>query len=306
MRLAEAVHNTNKGPFADLRFSEQEMYELKIAALMHDCGKITTPVHVVDKSTKLETIFDRIHLVEARFALLRREAENECLRALLECSDDNKATEIRNNYAAHLVSLDNDLEFLRHCNIGGEFMKDEDMSRVRDIAKHRYRDHEDKTQPLLTDEEIYNLTIAKGTLTSEERTIINNHIVSTINMLEKLPFPTHLKNVPEIAGGHHETMDGKGYPRGLKREEMSVQARIMGIADIFEALTAADRPYKKAMPISLALTILGKMKIDQHIDPDLFDIFVDEKVFRNYAMDFLDKDQLDKFDPKEIPGYNPL
>ena len=305
MMLAKAVHNSDKGAFADLRFSEQEMYELKIAALMHDCGKITTPIHVVDKGTKLETIFDRIDLVQTRFALLKRDAEINLLQEVMSSNDEEQKM-LRLNYEQLLIILDDELEFLRNANIGGEFMSEEKQQRVAEIAKRRYRDVNGKWQPLLTEEEVYNLKVAKGTLTAEERHTINYHMQSTINMLEKLPFPEHLKNVPEIAGGHHETMDGKGYPRGLTREQMSVQARIMGIADIFEALTAADRPYKKAMPISQALTILGKMKLDSHIDPDLFDVFVHEKVYHEYARDFLESHQLDEFDKEGLPGFNSL
>ncbi|MDT8405090.1 GAF and HD-GYP domain-containing protein [Sulfuriflexus sp.] len=305
MLLAEAVHNTGQGPFADLRFSEEEMYELKIAALMHDCGKITTPVHVVDKATKLETIFDRIQLVEDRITIIKRDAEITLLKQLAECNDAQQADELKQQHATLLAELDEELTFLGKCNIGSEFMREEDQQRVRQIARREYRDNHGQRQPLLTEEELYNLTIQKGTLTPEERNIINHHIVATINMLEKLPFPAHLRNVPEIAGGHHETMDGRGYPRGLSREDMSVQARIMGIADIFEALTAADRPYKKAMPVAQALGILERMKEDQHIDPDLFDVFVEQKVFTRYAKDFLEASQQDTDSPEQAFAANP-
>jgi len=305
MLLAEAVHNTGQGPFADRRFSEEEMYELKIAALMHDCGKITTPVHVVDKATKLETIFDRIKLVEVRFTIIKRDAEINLLTKLAGCSDTQHADELQQQYSDLLTELDEELAFLGKSNLGSEFMRKEDHHRVRQIARRKYRDNHDQLQPLLSEEELYNLTIQKGTLTPEERNIINHHIVATINMLEKLPFPAHLRNVPEIAGGHHETMDGRGYPRGLSREEMSVQARIMGIADIFEALTAADRPYKKAMPVSQALDILERMKEDQHIDPDLFDVFVEQKVFARYAKDFLEISRQDTPSSEEASADSP-
>ena len=305
MLLADAVNNVDKGLFADLTFSEQELYELKIAALMHDCGKITTPIHVVDKATKLETIFDRIKLIESRFALLKRDAEINLLQEVMS-SNDKEQEMLRKNYEKLLATLDEELDFISTANIGGEYMAEAKQQRVKDIAKRRYRDIHGEWQPLLTEEEIYNLCIAKGTLTTEERDVINYHMQSTINMLEKLPFPSHLKNVPEIAGGHHETMDGKGYPRGLTRDEMSVQARIMGIADVFEALTAADRPYKKAMPISQALTILGNMKLESHIDPDLFDVFLHHKVYEKYAQDYLSDEQSDDFDETKLPGFNPL
>ena len=305
MMLANAVHKIDKGAFANLRFSEHELYELKIAALMHDCGKITTPIHVVDKATKLETIYDRIKLIETRFALLKRDTEIKLLQEIMSSEESEQAT-LRHNYEELLKTFDDELEFLRHANIGSEFMSKEKQQRVSEIAKRRYRDINGEWQPLLTIEEIYNLNIDKGTLTKEERHTINYHMQSTINMLEKLPFPKQLKNVPEIAGGHHETMDGKGYPRGLTREQMSVQARIMGIADIFEALTAADRPYKKAMPVSQALNILGKMKLDSHIDPDLFDVFLHEKVYHEYASEHLGHEQIDDFDETKVPGFNPL
>ena len=158
---------------------------------------------------------------------------------------------------------------------------------------------------MATDDELKNLTIPRGTLTAEEREIINHHIVSTINMLEALPWPKHLRNVPEYAGGHHERMDGKGYPRGLRRDQMSVQARVMGIADIFEALTAKDRPYKKGKTLSESLEILGKFKLNGHIDPDLFDIFIRRKVYMKYAAQFLDPEQIDAVDESRIPGYVP-
>jgi len=159
--------------------------------------------------------------------------------------------------------------------------------------------------PFLNPDEIKNLTIRAGTLTEEDRQIINHHIEVTIAMLEKLPWPKHLKNVPEYAGGHHERMDGKGYPKGLTREQMSVQARCMAIADVFEALTASDRPYKKGKKLSESLEILGKMKLGSHIDPDLFDVFIWEKVYEKYAAKFLPKEQIDEFDVSKIPGYNP-
>jgi HD-GYP domain-containing protein (c-di-GMP phosphodiesterase class II) len=304
MLLAKAVHDTEQGPFASLRFSEQDMHELKIAALMHDCGKITTPVHVVDKATKLETIFDRIKLVEARFTIIKRDAEISLLKKLAESDNSQLARTLQQQYAELLTQLDEELAFLRKSNLGSEFMCEEDQQRVKQVARREYLDNNGQPQPLLSEEEIYNLTIQKGTLSPEERDIINYHIVTTINMLEKLPFPAHLCNVPEIAGGHHETMDGKGYPRGLTREQMSVQARILGIADIFEALTAADRPYKKAMPISQALSTLERMKEDQLIDPDLFDVFIEQKVFAHYAKHFLDASQQDTPDTEQASAAN--
>ena len=185
-----------------------------------------------------------------------------------------------------------------------EFMSEEHQARVKAIAA-RVLPSSEGDEPFLSDDEVENLNIVRGTLTAQERETINYHIVATIKMLESLPYPKHLARVPEFAGGHHERMDGKGYPRGLKRDEMSVQARVMVIADIFEALTAADRPYKKAMKLSQALTILGRMKEDEHVDPDLFDVFVRERVYQDYADMFLDPEQIDAIDEAQIPGFTP-
>ena len=295
MMLAEAVNETREGPLSDFHMTEKDRYELKIAGLLHDCGKVTTPVHVVDKATKLETIYDRIHLIDTRFEILKRDLEIQSLKNQIPERD------LRNR----LRELEDDRRFLHACNIGSERMRDEDVERVRRIAAYRWRDVAGHEASFLSEDEVKNLTIRAGTLTEDERKIINHHIVATIKMLEALPWPRHLKHVPEYAGGHHERMDGKGYPRGLTRDQMSVQARCMGIADIFEALTAHDRPYKKGKTLSESLEILGRMKLNHHIDPDLFDIFVRRKVYRRYAEMFLDPEQIDEVDESRIPGYKP-
>jgi hypothetical protein len=249
----------------------------------------------VDKATKLETLYDRIHLIDTRFEVLKRDFEIEALRR----KTDDKVLRDR------LRELEDDRRFLHACNIGGERMRDEDIARVKRIAKLRWRDVAGHEADFLTEDEVKNLTIRSGTLTDDERKVINNHIVATIKMLEALPWPRHLTKVPEYAGGHHERMDGKGYPKGLTREQMSVQARCMGIADIFEALTAKDRPYKKGKTLSESLEILGKMKLNQHVDPDLFDIFVRKKIYLRYAEMFLDREQIDAVDESRIPGFTP-
>ncbi|MEE3135843.1 MAG: HD domain-containing phosphohydrolase, partial [Candidatus Neomarinimicrobiota bacterium] len=302
MMLAEAVQQTKDGPFADVVFSEKEMYELKIAAWLHDCGKVATPEFVVDKSTKLETIYDRVHELETRFGILRRDEEIKRLKKELKFERDNslsseekeeKVKDLQSGYRKILRQLKNDLEFVKVSNVGGEFMSGDKKERVHEIANYRWKPN-GKMENFLSENEVYNLTIPRGTLTPEERKVINDHIVVTINMLEELPYPKHLRNVPEFAGGHHEKLDGTGYPIGLTKDEMTVQARIMAIADIFEALTAKDRPYKKGKTLSQAMRILGFMKNDAHIDVDLFDIFVKEKIYLQYAEGFLDPDQIDE------------
>ena len=303
MLLAEAVHETKTGPHALWNMTDLDRYELKIAALLHDCGKVTTPVHVVDKATKLQTIFDRIGLIDTRFEVLKRDAEIALLRAMTVPGADLKALD--QAYHQRLWDIQEDREFLRLCNIGGEAMSPENQERVRAIAKkYPWTNPRGATVDFLTENEIENLTVRAGTLTAAEREIINHHVTVSIQMLEALPWPKHLMNVPEYAGGHHERMDGKGYPRGLKGDQMSVQARIMGIADIFEALTARDRPYKPGKTLTESLQILGNMRLNGHIDPELFDIFVRSRVYERYAKEFMDPAQIDAVDVTKIPGYS--
>jgi HD-GYP domain-containing protein (c-di-GMP phosphodiesterase class II) len=293
--LAEAVARTKTGPLADFDMSEADRYELKIAGLLHDCGKITTPVHVVDKATKLQTLFDRIELIDTRFEVLKRDAQIAHLNGELDMTA----------YTERLARLDADRAAIRQANTGGEFMDEARVAAIHRIAGHRWCGPDGSEQPFLSEDEVENLTIRRGTLTAAEREVINHHIVMTIRLLEALPWPAHLRNVPEYAGGHHERMDGKGYPRGLTREQMSVQARVMGIADIFEALTASDRPYKPGKTLSESLAILGRMKLDHHVDADLFDVFLRERVYLDYARRFLAPEQVDAIDWTRIPGVSP-
>lgn len=290
MLLADAVDKADWGPFKDFHLSAQDRYELKIAGLLHDCGKVTTPVHVVDKATKLHTLFDRIALIDSRFEIAKRDAKIDWLEGRMDAAA----------YRRQIDSLNADREFLRRANTGGEYMPPADQARVRQIAERMLCDENGHITPFLSVDEVENLSIAKGTLTAAEREIINHHIVVTIKMLQTLPWPKHLRHVTEYAGGHHERMDGKGYPNGLTREQMSPQARMMGIADIFEALTARDRPYKPGKTLTEALTILALMVKDHHVDPDLFEIFVREKVYQHYAEQFLEREQINAVDEAAI------
>ncbi len=293
--LADAVARTGDGPLAAFDMTDADRYELKIAGLLHDCGKITTPVHVVDKATKLQTLYDRIGLVDTRFEVLLRDAEIAKLRGEIDAAA----------YDERVAQLQADREAVRAANTGGEFMSDTKIDDMKRIAAYTWRGADGSEQPFLSADELDNLCIRRGTLNDAEREIINHHITMTIRLLEALPWPAHLRNVPEYAGGHHERMDGKGYPRGLTREQMSVQARVMGIADIFEALTASDRPYKPGKTLSESLVILGRMKLDHHVDPDLFDVFLRERVYLDYARRFLPATQIDTIDWAKIPGVSP-
>ncbi len=321
--LVDAACKSTEGIFADFSLTQDEWYELHVAAWLHDCGKVTTPEYVVDKASKLETIYNRIGEIRTRFEVLRRDAEIDCLKAQLAGKDKAEAEA---EFDATCKRLAEEFKFVADANVGGEFMDDDALLRLNEIAAQTWTRHFDKTlglspaeesmqkhkmpstpgvEPLLGDlpehqvgkynrGELYNLSIRRGTLTAEERETINDHIVVTIKMLEQLPFPKNMRRIPEYAGGHHEKMDGTGYPRGLVKAEMSVPARVMAIADIFEALTAGDRPYKKAKTISESLRIMSFMVKDQHIDADLFDLFLRSGVWKRYADQFLEPYQIDE------------
>ena len=346
--LARAACAEGSGPYKDFQLGAEEWEAVHVAAWLHDCGKVTTPEYVVDKATKLETLYDRIHEVRMRFEVLKRDAEIASLKAI--AAGEPEAT-AREQLAAELAQLDDDFSFIATCNEGGEFMAPEKLERLHKIAARTWTrtlddrigiSHEElarkaRTSPpalpvaeaLLADKpehvferqardrmppdnpwgfrmpvpevlynkgELYNLGVARGTLSEEERYKINEHIVQTLIMLTQLPFPKHLRNVPEIAAGHHEKMDGTGYPRRLTRDEMSPVARMMAIADIFEALTAVDRPYKKGKTLSEAIKIMSFMKKDQHIDPELFDLFLRSGVYREYAEQYMNPEQIDNVD----------
>lgn len=323
--LATKAQAQTEGPFKEFDLDEQEWYELHVAAWLHDIGKVTTPEFVVDKATKLQTIYDRIHEVRMRFEVLRRDAEIQMLKSIAK---GKSARVERRKFKVRCAELDEQWKFIAENNLGGEFMSQERQDKVKEIAKqkwYRYYDRKlgicwteskllEKAPPpaegweqVLADlpehseaeynlGEVLNMCIQRGTLNDDERRKINDHIVLTIDMLNEMPFPKHLRRVPEYAGGHHEKMDGKGYPKGLKREEMSLPARMMAIADIFEALTAADRPYKKAKTLSESLKILWFMKKDGHVDPELFELFLTSGAYMEYAEQFLRPEQIDKVD----------
>jgi len=305
MRIADTINAQTEGQYASVHFNESEMEELKLAAWMHDVGKITTPVHVVDKSTKLEAIIDRIEMVRTRFKLIGKALQAELLEKLLEMAGSGASRSemftLTEEMEKRRQELENDLEFVVSCNKPGEFMSDERIARVKDIAARTYKDG-DQELPWLTENEVMNLCIRKGSLTDAERKIIEDHTVVTIDMLGRLPFPKRLSRVPEFAGAHHEKLDGTGYPNHIGGEALSLQARILAVADVFEALTAKDRPYKEPMKLSQAMKILGFMVKDKHVDGDVFALFRDQGVYKGYAETHLNPEQIDELPPPPPPA----
>lgn len=345
--LAETVSATASGPLASFRFnSEDEWREFRIGAWLHDCGKVTTPEYVIDKATKLETIYNRIHEIRVRFEVLLRDAQIERLLALAEgtrAHDADRAFETRKS------QLEADFAFVARSNIGSERMTDADIERILEIGATPWLRHFDDrlglsaaeaerfdgepiralpaVEQLLVDAhhhlvprtledlpppgygfkmdvpeylynrgEIHNLCIRRGTLTEEDRYKINEHMVFTIMMLEQMKFPRSLSRVPEYAGTHHEALNGRGYPRRLSAEDLSIPARIMAIADVFEAVTASDRPYKRPNKISEAVRILHRLKMNGQIDGDVFDLFLTSGLYLQYANRFLEPEQIDEVD----------
>jgi len=290
LMLANAIHECKDPPLNNIKFSSEEIEEIRLAAWMHDVGKITTPEHVINKSTRLETIFDRIHLIETRFKMIEKNIELEFLKSKnieQKISDEDKQQ--LNNI---LDELRQDIAFLKTCNMADHFITEQDTIRIRHIAEKKY-EIEGKTQPILYDDEVHHLCIQKGTLSPSERKTIQNHADLTLKLLKHLPFPKSLSRVPEFAGGHHELMNGSGYPQGLSKDKIPIQTRIITIADIFEALTARDRPYKKPMNISKAIEIIEDMKENNMLDSDIVTLFVESQLCMEYGIKHLLPEQLE-------------
>ncbi len=299
MMVAQLVNDTKQPPFENIHFSDDEMEELRLAAWMHDIGKITTPEVIIDKATKLQAFIDRIEFIEIRFELIAATIENDLLRHKLDLAtkgewNPNTGAKLDRDKNQQLELLSKDFELLRGANQGKEFLDDEKVQQLSAIAAKTYR-FNGIQRPYLDADELKNLSIRKGTLTQEEREIIENHAEVTFKMLNELPFPKMYEMVPEYAAGHHEKLNGSGYPRQLCEDQLPLQSRIMAVADIFEALTAKDRPYKKPMKLSQAIKILSFLKQDQHIDPHLHDLVVNSDLLKQYAKTHMNPDQIDIF-----------
>lgn len=279
--LATAI-NEDKTIYKEIKYSENDYKQIALAAWMHDIGKISMPEHVIDKATKLEKIFDRIHLIEQRFELIKKNKEIEYLKNLI--SKENLEKEIK--------ELEKDIEFIKRINLGGEFMLDEDILKLKNLSNKTYINN-NQDLPYLTSDEVYNLSIKKGTLTKEEIEIIKNHAQLSLDMISELPFPKRYKDVLNIACNHHEKLNGLGYPRGLSEKDISLEDRIMILADIFEALTASERPYKDAMKLSTVKKILNDMSQKGELDKELIEFFFSHTIFRKYTKEELKPEQLD-------------
>jgi len=284
MAIAEKINETRQKAFAAVKFSEDQLQELRMAAWLHDVGKITTPEHVIDKETKLQRVHDRIFEIKTRLELIKKD--------YLPANKGKKVNKTARSNDTEIKALDKEYQFLLDVNKGGDFLSDEMIARVKKIAKRQWN-AEGQKRPLLSEDEVYNLCVRRGTLNEEERNIINNHVLVTHKILSGLPFPKKMRHVASYAAAHHENIDGSGYPFGLKGEEIPFQSRIIAIADIFEALTARDRPYKKGKTLSEALRIMDVMVKDNHIDKDLFGFFTKEKIYADYAKRELTPQQID-------------
>ncbi len=301
MLIAETINSDKDGVYKDIFYNQDQLKELYFAAWMHDVGKITTPEFIVDKATKLETIFDRIGSVRERFEILKRDYEIEFLKSKMELLQNKimskdekieKLKELTSNLETNIKTLDEEFAFIEQSNIGGEFMSDDKIERIKTIAKRQITIN-GEFKDLLSGDEIMNLSIRRGTLTDSERQKINDHATMSLKMLQSLPFPKKLRKVPEIAGAHHEKLNGKGYPQGLSADKIPLEGRILALADIFEALTAADRPYKKAKTLSEVKKILSFMIKDYEIDENLLKFFYENRLHLLYATKELKSEQID-------------
>jgi HD-GYP domain-containing protein (c-di-GMP phosphodiesterase class II) len=277
MAIAQRINDVKVGPYADVRFSDDQLKELQTAAWLHDVGKVTTPECVVDKATKLETIYDRIGLLRLRFEVCGLQAQ---LRKLQEGVPSGSAETIDKDEIE--TALKEEFRFISETNLGSERMSDEMMEKVRNIARRTWT-LDGKEETLLSPDEVENLNIRQGTLSAREREIIQNHARMTYKILSQLPFPKKLKHVPYYAATHHEMLNGKGYPKGLNAAQLPLQSRIIALADVFEALTANDRPYRKGKTLEETMHILAMMVKDGHIDPDLFAFFQEEEDLHHFC-----------------------
>jgi len=286
LTMAEVIHDIDEGHFKDKTFSPDQMYELRIAAYMHDIGKVTSPVEIVEKAKKLQTIFDRIQYVRLRMAYIiqkiKLEGQEAKIKILQNGSSPEKLNSIEKETLEKLMEIEEIQRFINKCNEPGEFLDDEILVRLKEVSEKTYIDDAGEQQPFLTADELVNLSIRRGSITEKERQKMQGHAAVTLKMLKQIPFTKKLKNIPDFAGAHHEFLNGKGYPLGLKGDEISFEGRLMAVTDIAEALTASDRPYKKAMPLETVYRILRSMVEGEELDPNLVELFIEKEVYKIY------------------------
>jgi HD-GYP domain-containing protein (c-di-GMP phosphodiesterase class II) len=286
LTMAEVIHNYDEGVFRDRKFSPDQMYELRIAAYMHDIGKVTSPVEIVEKAKKLQTIFDRIHYVRLRMDYMiqkvKLEGQQKKIELLEKKADPSEIKKIESDSEKEIQELEEIRAFINKCNEPGEFLEDETLERLQEISKRTYLDNEGQEQPFITDDELVNLSIRRGSITEAERKKMQDHAAVTLRMLKQIPFTKKLKNIPSFAGAHHEFINGKGYPLGLKGDEIPFEGKLMAVTDIAEALTASDRPYKKAMPLETVYRILRSMAGNGELDNDMVELFIDKEIYKIY------------------------
>jgi predicted Zn finger-like uncharacterized protein len=285
LTFADILTN-DQGQYKNISFNADQMYELKIAAWMHDIGKVTTPVEVVEKAKKLQTIFDRIEFIDLRICFIIQQLEktflNEKLKLLQDGSNSNKISIIEKQQQEKCQELMEIRDFIKQCNNPGEFLEDEKIARLEEISKMTWKNFDGEEKAFLDPDELLNLSIRRGSITESERKKMQNHAAVTLKMLNKIPFTKKLKNIPLYAGAHHEFINGGGYPLGLKGKEIPFEGKIMCVTDIAEALTASDRPYKKAMPLEVVYRILREMADKGELDKELVEFFISEEVFTKY------------------------
>jgi HD-GYP domain-containing protein (c-di-GMP phosphodiesterase class II) len=353
--MLEAINKKQTGNFKDFHIKDKEILKgIEWASWLHDCGKLIVPNDIIDKATKLETVYNRIHEIRTRFEVVLRDAEIRYFKSLIEGVPQQEAYK---EFEITKKKLQDDFEFVARLNTGDREVTDDDCKRLHSISTLRWernfskflglswqekeqiskKDKEENlpvTEQLLSDAkehkisrsekdfklyqkenikmnipellynkgEVYNLCIPMGTITEEEKFKIQEHVVHTLKILRELPWSDKLKNIVEDAANHHEHIDGSGYPRSLQGEELSIPARIMAIADIFEAITATDRPYKKTNTLSQTLMIIAQMARVKKIDSEIFKLFIEEKIYLKYANVYMKKEQVDveNINEKEI------
>jgi HD-GYP domain-containing protein (c-di-GMP phosphodiesterase class II)/ribonuclease BN (tRNA processing enzyme) len=270
--------------YKDISYTKEEFQELELAAWMHDIGKIATPEHILDKATRLENLQDQVYMIEMRFNYVKYYLKTQILEA--KCAYLNgeyqmHIEEIENRYEQKIKELESDLLFIKQSNQPSTYMHESDIQRVNEISqKSFYIDNQ--MVNLLTPDEVKYLSIVKGTLTDDERDKINEHAKITHDMLNMITFPKKYSNVTKIASGHHEKLNGKGYPLGLSGDEISFETRILAIVDILEALTASDRPYKRAKTEKETFEILDAMVDNGELDKYLVTFIKESKIFDRY------------------------